>query len=172
MKTQKKSTLYIVQAALIAAIYATVSCAIAPLAFGAQQLRLSEALTVLPVLTPAAVPGLAIGCLIANIIGSPFGAADIICGTAASLLAAICTRATRSITFKKLPLLSLAFPVIFNGIIIGLLIAWFLPEGISLIGFLSSASGVAIGEAIACYALGLPLFAALRKVKIFENGAK
>ena len=155
------------QSALIAAIYAAVTYAVSPLSFGAQQIRFSEAMTVLPVLTPAAVPGLAIGCIIANI-GSPFGLVDIVIGTLATLLAAICTRATRNIRFKNMPLLSLIFPVLFNGVFIGLEIAYFLPEGLTFAGFLASGGGVALGEAISCYVLGLPLFAALNKAKIFK----
>lgn len=71
MKKMKKGTVYTVQAALIAAIYAALTYAVAPLSFGATQFRISEALTVLPVFTPAAIPGLAVGCIIANI-GSPY----------------------------------------------------------------------------------------------------
>lgn len=167
MKTRKKTTVFYVQAALIAAIYAVLTYAAAPISFGAQQIRISEALTVLPVLTPAAIPGLAVGCIISNI-GSPYGIADIVLGTAATLLAAICTRALRQVKLKKLPLLSLIFPVIFNGLFIGLEITWFLPEGLSLFGFLASAGSVALGEAVSCYALGLPLLLALGKTKIFK----
>ncbi|MCQ2484407.1 MAG: QueT transporter family protein [Clostridia bacterium] len=168
MKKRRKRTVYIVQAALIAAIYAAVTYFIAPLSFGAQQLRVSEALTVLPVLTPAAIPGLAIGCVIANL-SSPFGLVDIICGSLATLIAAILSRMTAKIRFRNLPLPSLIFPVLLNGIIIGLEISFFLPEGLSLKGFLVSGGGVAIGEALSCYALGLPLFAALSKIKIFNE---
>ena len=168
MKRQNNRTVYLVQAGLIAALYAALTYFLAPLSFGAQQIRISEALTVLPVLTPAAVPGLAVGCIIANI-SSPYGLADIICGTAATLLAALLTRAVRNIRFKNLPLLSLLFPVILNGIIIGFEITWFLPENASAGGFLLSCGGVALGEAISCYIIGLPLFAALNKTKIFET---
>lgn len=167
MKMQRKSTVFLVQAALIAAIYAAITYFISPLSFGAQQFRISEALTVLPVLTPAAVPGLAIGCAIANL-GSPLGLVDIVCGTLATLIAAVLTRLTRNIRFKNLPLLSLVFPVLLNGIIIGLEISFFLPEGMSFMGFLYSGGSVALGEALSCYVLGLPLFAALNRTKIFK----
>lgn len=167
MKKQRKSTVFLVQAALIAAIYAAITYFISPLSFGAQQLRISEALTVLPVLTPAAVPGLAIGCAIANL-GSPLGLVDIVCGTLATLIAAVLTRLTRNIRFKNLPLLSLVFPVLLNGIIIGLEISFFLPEGMSFMGFLYSGGSVALGEALSCYVLGLPLFAALNRTRIFK----
>ncbi len=168
MKKSRKGTFYIVQAALIAAIYAAVTYFIAPISFGAQQFRISEALTVLPVLTPAAIPGLTIGCLIANF-NSPYGMVDVICGTLATLLAALCSRLTRKIRFKNIPFLSLLFPVLFNGIIIGLEISIFLPEGFSWISFITMGSSVAFGEAVVCYLAGTPLFLALEKTKLFER---
>ena len=168
MKRKSKRTSYIVESALIAGIYAAVTYFIAPISFGAQQFRISEALTVLPVLTPAAIPGLTIGCMIANL-NSPYGIIDIICGTLATLLAALCTRCTRKIKFRGLPLLSLIFPLIFNGIIIGLEISFFMPEGFTFISFLSMGLSVAFGEAVVCYVLGLPLYAGLNRAKIFER---
>ena len=126
MKKMKKGTAYTVQAALIAAIYAALTYAVAPLSFGATQFRISEALTVLPVFTPAAIPGLAIGCIIANI-GSPYGPIDILLGTVATVLAALATRLTRNIKIKNIPLLSFIFPTVFNGIIIGAEITMFTP---------------------------------------------
>ena len=165
---KKRSTAYLVQGAMIAAIYAAVTYFVKPISFGAQQFRISEALTILPILTPAAIPGLTIGCLIANL-GSPYGIADIVCGTAATLLAAICTRLTGKIRFKKIPLLSPLFPVIFNGVIVGLEISYFMPEGLTFAGFAVSAASVALGEAVVCFLLGLPLYAALDKTGIFKK---
>ncbi len=169
MKTRNKRTIFIVQSALIAAIYAALTYFIAPLSFGTQQLRVSEALTVLPTLTPAAIPGLAIGCLIANL-SSPYGIADIICGTLATLISATLTRLTREITFKGQPLLSLIFPVILNGLVIGFELSFFMPEGFSFIGFLTMGASVALSEALVCCILGLPLLAGLKKTKIFSEG--
>ncbi len=168
MKKTNRGNIYIVQSALIAAIYAAVTYFIAPISFGAQQFRISEAMTVLPAITPAAVPGLAIGCLIANL-NSPYGLADIICGTVATLLAAICTRWTRRIRFKDIPLLSFIFPVLFNGIIIGAEISFFMPEGFSFMSFLTFGLSVVFGEALVCYLLGVPLFMSLKKIKVFER---
>lgn len=167
MNKKKRGTVYLVQAALIAAVYAAVTYIAAPLSFGAQQVRISEALTVLPVLTPAAVPGLTVGCIIANI-GSPYGIADIICGGLATLIAALLTRAAGNIRFKSLPLLSPVFPVILNGLIIGLEITVFLPGEASFKGFILSFVSIALGEALSCYLLGLPLFKALDKAEIFK----
>ena len=74
------------RAGMIAAIYAALTLIFAPISFNAVQFRISEAMTVLPILLPEAVPGLAVGCLVANILG---GAAlpDVIGGTLATLIA-------------------------------------------------------------------------------------
>ena len=162
MKKMKKGTAYTVQAALIAAIYAALTYAVAPLSFGATQFRISEALTVLPVFTPAAIPGLAIGCIIANI-GSPYGPIDILLGTVATVLAALATRLTRNIKIKNIPLLSFIFPTVFNGIIIGAEIMMFTPGQAGIVGFFTSASGVALGEIVVCYTLGILLYIGLEK---------
>lgn len=155
------------QGALIAAIYAALTYFSAPIAFGPAQFRIAEAMTLLPVLTPAAIPGLAVGCIIANL-SSPYGIADIICGTLATLLAALCSRAAGKIRFKNIPLLSALFPVLFNGIIIGVEISLFIPEGADFWAFITSGAGVALGEFVSCFVLGLPLFAALDRTKLFK----
>lgn len=166
---KNKGTIYLVQGALIAAVYAALTYFIQPLSFGANQFRVSEALTILPVLTPAAIPGLTIGCLLANL-SSPYGIVDIICGTAATLLAAICTRLTRNIMIKRIPVLSPLFPVIFNALIVGAEISYFLPEGFTWAGYAASALSVGFGEIVVCYVLGLPLYAALNKTRVFSYG--
>ena len=94
MNNQKKTTVFLVQAAVIAALYAALTLFLAPISFSGNQFRVAEALTLLPVITPAAIPGLAVGCIIGNIT-SPYGIVDIIFGTCATLLAAVCTRLTR-----------------------------------------------------------------------------
>lgn len=78
---------YLVQGAVIAALYAALTyvAGAVGLAYGNVQFRFSEALTVLAAFTPAAIPGLTIGCFLGNL-GSPYGMVDIICGTAATLL--------------------------------------------------------------------------------------
>ena len=164
---------YIVTSALIAAIYAglTYLCGVFGLAYGPIQLRLSEVHTVLPVFTSAAIPGLTIGCLIANL-GS-FNALDMIFGTAATLIAALLCRALRNIKFKGLPLLSILPAVVVNAVVIGFEISWFfLPEGLTLWGFLVSGAEVGLGELIVCYAFGIPFYLAVEKHNIFSLGEK
>ena len=164
---KRSSTIFLVQSALIAALYAALTylASILNLAYGPIQFRFSEALTVLPALTPAAIPGLAIGCFLGNL-ASPYPL-DMLFGTAATLLAALCTYYTRKIRFRGMPLLGLLFPVLFNAWIVGMQIALFTPgEAASLTGFLIAAAQVGAGELLVCYVLGLPLFAALRNAKL------
>ena len=99
---------------------------------------ITEALTVLAAFTPAAIPGLTIGCFLGNL-GSPYGMVDILCGTAATLFAAVFSYLTRKIRLKGVPLVSLFFPVLFNALIVGAELAVFLPEGFTLYGYLVNA---------------------------------
>jgi len=170
MKTQSQRTQYLVQGAMIAAIYMvlTLLAALANLAYGPVQFRFSEALTILPVFTPAAVPGLAVGCLLANI-WSGYGAADMVFGTLATLLAAISTRMVRKIRVHGIPILAPLPPVLFNAVIVGLEIAVLSTEGFSWAGFWAAALSVGAGELVICYGLGLPLAAGLQKI---EKGRK
>ena len=158
MKKQTRSAVFLAQGAMIAAIYPvlTLLAATMNLAYGPVQFRFSEALTILPMFTPAAVPGLTIGCLLSNIF-SGYGAADMIFGTLATLLAAISTRMLRTVRIKDIPWLAPLPPVLFNAVIIGAEIAFFAPEGFLWTGFAASALSVGLGELAVCYVLGLPL---------------
>lgn len=160
----KKKTNFLVTAALIAALYAalTYAAALLNIAYGEIQFRFSEALTILAAVTPAAIPGLTVGCFLGNIT-SPYGMVDIICGTLATFIAAVLSYMTRKVQFKGLPLLSALFPVIANAIIVGLEITLFMPEGFKLGAFLLCAAQVGAGELVVCYVLGIPLYAALKK---------
>lgn len=163
----KKKTVFVVQAAIIAAMYAglTYAASLLNLAYGSIQFRFSEALTILAVFSPAAIPGLTIGCFLGNI-ASPYGLVDIICGTAATLIAALLSYWTRNVKFKDLPLLSALFPVITNAMIIGLEITLFMPEGYKLEAFLITAAQIGLGQLVMCYGLGLPLYKVIKKTKL------
>lgn len=170
MNKTYKQLRFLAECAIIAALYAvsTYLSAAIGLAYGPIQFRISEALCILPVFTPAAIPGLTIGCIIANI-SSPMGIWDIAFGSAATFIAAICARKLRNITFKKLPVLSCLMPVIFNAVIIGVELTILFPtDNTKLIAFLLSAGEVALGEAIVCAGLGLPLFSAIKRTKLFS----
>ena len=163
----KRKTDFVVKSAVIAAIYAglTYFAAILNVAYGGIQFRFSEALTILAVFSPASIPGLTIGCFLGNIT-SPYGLVDIVCGTLATLIAAVLSYKTRNIKFKDLPLLSALFPVLSNAIIIGLEITLFMPERFAFKAFLISAFQVGFGELIMCYGLGIPLYKVIKKTKI------
>lgn len=150
-------TLRIVSGAAIAAVYVvlTVLAASVNLASGAIQVRFSEALTVLPFFTPTAVPGLAVGCLLSNIL-TGCALPDIIFGTLATLLGALGTRMLKGHRFLcTLP------PVIANTLIVPFVLtyAYQIPGGIPYLMLT-----VGIGEVIACMILGQILLTALMPV--------
>lgn len=150
-----------IQAALLAAIYATLTIALSPISYGPMQVRISEALTVLPAFTPAAVPGLFVGCLLANMLG-PYGIWDMVCGSLATLIAAFCSYKLRNhMWLVPLP------PVISNGLIIGPMLHYV--YGVP--NLLLCMVWVAVGELIACYVLGIPLMKLLdrKKEDIFKE---
>ena len=99
MNKKTSKVRFLALSAVIAALYAVLTYAAAAmnLAFGAVQFRFSEALTVLPAFTPAAIPGLAVGCLISNL-ASPLGVVDWVFGTLATLLAGIFSYLVRNLT--------------------------------------------------------------------------
>ena len=166
----KKRINFIITGSLIAAVYAglTYLSNIFGLAYGPIQLRISEVLTLLPIFTPAAIPGLTIGCFIANI-GS-FNMLDMVFGSFATLIAAVATYLLKEIKFKNIPLLAMLSPVIANALIIGAEIAYFfLPEGASAYGFLISALEVGISELIVCVGFGIPFYLIVKKYRIFER---
>ncbi len=163
----KKKTIFVVQSAVIAALYAglTYAASMLNLAYGSIQFRFSEALTILAAISPAAIPGLTVGCFLGNIT-SPYGIIDIICGTLATFIAAILSYKTQNVKFKGLPLLSAFFPVIANAVIVGIEITVFMPEGFKLQAFLINALQIAIGQFIMCYGLGLPLYKVIKSTKL------
>lgn len=143
--------------AMIAALYAVTTVLLAPISYGETQFRVAEALTLLPMMTPAAIPGLTVGCLLANLWGSA-SALDMIFGPIATLLAALGTRALR-----KQPVLAALCPVLSNGLIVGTVLSRALGLPIAL-----TMGTVALGEAVVCLALGLPLYYALRRTGLFK----
>lgn len=167
---KNKKLICLAQGAMIAAIYAaaTYLSAVFGIAYGNIQFRFSEALTILSVFTPAAIPGLTVGCIIGNIT-SPFGIWDIAFGSLATLFAAVTARALRNVKIKNFPVLSLLMPVVFNAIIIGAEIVFLMPSlEASPAAFAVSALEVGAGELAVCLAGGIPLFYAIRKTKLFK----
>ena len=156
------TTRSIVRAGLIAAIYVVLTLIFQPISFGAIQFRIAEALTLLPILTVDAVPGLFIGCLLANWLGGGIWF-DVVLGSIATLLAALCSR-----KFRSKPLLAAIFPAVFNGMIVGPVVyfAYVRAPGdpVSVGTLLFNMVTVAFGELVVCYALGLPFLYALGKL--------
>lgn len=171
MNTSKKVR-FLALGAVIAALYAVLTyvAAAVNLAYGPVQFRFSEALTVLPVFYPAAIPGLTLGCVIANL-GSPLGVVDWVFGPLATLLAALATYLVRDVKVKGLPILAPLPPVITNVVIVGFELACLSDAGTFGLGnftwaaFGTSALSVGIGELVVCYVLGLPLILALERTK-------
>ncbi len=160
--------------AMIAAIYAALTLALAPLSFGEIQIRISEALTLLPILFPNAIWGVTLGCFIANLVGVLFGLngigiVDIFFGTAATLMAAFMTYKLRNIRIKNIPVLSALMPVLFNAVIIGFELAWLLMPEALLSGWVLMGAQVGIGEFLACFVLGIPLTLHLEKNDLFNK---
>ena len=153
MKTS--TTHFLAKSAMIAAIYVVLTLIFAPISFGQIQLRIAEALTILPVFTPAAIPGLFIGCLIGNLIG---GAAlpDIIFGSLATLIGAFFTYRLKN----HGPILAVLPPIISNTIIIPFVLYY--AYGITVpIPMLMLTVG--IGEVLGCGVLGVILYHSLKK---------
>ena len=153
----KNNTRYMVNCAMIAALYAVLThlqnLLIPGSATWAIQFRLSEALCVLAFFTPAAIPGLALGCLLFNISSSAALPLDFFVGTLASGLAAAGMWLTRKVTIKSFPLLGLLMPAFFNALLVG----WELTHYIGG-GFWLNAMYVAIGEAAVLLTLGTSLY--------------
>ena len=158
MSKSRFNTRQLALAGIIAGIYAGLTLVLPIPQYHGIQLRVAEAMTLLPFLFPAAIPGLVVGCFLANLLGSPF-VLDWIFGTLATLLAALWTWKMPNKWLAALP------PVICNGMLIGAVIAWqqsgspetFWPA------FALNGTTVALGEAVVCFALGLLLLRAVEK---------
>ena len=145
-------------AALIAAVYAVLTLGLPLPPYAGIQLRVAEAMTVLPFLFPAATPGLVVGCFVVNLF-SPYPL-DLVFGTLATLLACLLTRRVPNRWLAPLP------PVICNAVIVGAEIAWFTVQqggGAFWPAYGLSALTVGLGELAACYLLGVPLAKLLGK---------
>ena len=158
-------------AAIVGAAYAVLTMALAPISYGAIQLRVSEVLCILPYFMPCTAWGLFIGCAVANLLtGNIF---DIVFGSLATLAAALLTAALgrRKHTLANSALACL-MPVVFNALIVGAVITAAY-EGMNLFQhfgvFAMNAAYVGLGEAIVLYVLGLPLMRYLPGKKFFKE---
>ncbi len=156
-KDQQSRVRFIAQAAMIAAIYVVLTLLGASFSYGEVQVRISEALTILPVFTPAAIPGVFLGCLLSNILGGCV-LPDIIFGSLATLIGAVFTWMLRNQSRFLAPLP----PIIANAIIVPFVLkyAYMTPLPIPFMMLT-----VGIGEVISCGVLGLILHAALGRYR-------
>lgn len=109
MKNLKISSSFIARAGILAAVYTVLTLALQGISYGPVQFRVAEALTVLPFVDPAAIPGVAVGCLLANL-GSPLGWVDILGGSFITLISAYLTRKAPNRYVALLP------PIVLNAL--------------------------------------------------------
>ncbi len=149
-------TTRMVRCAMIAAVYVVVCLALQPFSYGAVQVRLSEALCLLPIFGPEYIVGVTLGCLLANALGSTV--IDVVFGTLATLLACLVTWKLRSLRIRGLALPAAVPPVLFNAVIVGWEISVFFSDTpAALPVMLFNMLTVGIGEVISCGILGVAL---------------
>ena len=156
-RAEHNRILSLTQAAMIAAIYVVLTYVFSAFSFGQVQIRIAEALTILPVFTPAAIPGLFVGCLIGNIAGGAV-LPDIIFGSIATLIGAVGTRLLR----KRNPVICTLPPIVANTIIVPFVLRF--AYGVNLpIPFMMLTVG--IGEVVGCGVFGVLLHSILKRYK-------
>ena len=164
----KKTIRFIVINGLLAGLYVVFTLPFANIAYGPIQFRLAEVLTVFPIFSAATIPGVTLGCFIANLINpNNLGPVDIIGGTLATLIAGYFSW----LIGKKNKPLGIIPPIVFNGLIVGGYLPFLLVDPgstvtIQAIGI--SMLSVAGSEAVLLVVLGLPLIAIIAKTKIKE----
>lgn len=158
---KNKKTLFLVQAAMIGAVYVALTLAFAPFSYGEVQIRISEALTILPYFTPAAIPGLFVGCFLSNLLGGCIPL-DIVFGSLATLLGAIFTYTLRQSSRFLAPLP----PIVANTVIVPFVLRYGygvnLPLAVQMLC-------IAAGEIVSCGIFGLVLQSALMRSPFFKQ---
>ncbi|MBQ7415716.1 MAG: QueT transporter family protein [Oscillospiraceae bacterium] len=158
----RKQIRHLAHGAIIAAVYATLThlqnLLLPGSASWAIQFRISEALCVLAFFTPAAIPGLAVGCLLYNVTSAAVLPLDFLVGSLASLLAAWGMWRSRGVTIKGYPLLGMLLPAAANAVLVGWELAVYVGGG-----FWLNAAYVAIGEAAVLLTLGTALYFAINR---------
>lgn len=156
---------FLAQGAMIAAVYVALTVVFAPISFSEIQVRVAEALTILPVFTPAAIPGLFLGCLIGNIAGGAL-VPDIIFGSLATLIGAFGTWKLR----RAHPFLAPVPPILANTVIVPFVLKYAYEVPLP-VPFMMLTVGA--GEILSCGVLGMLLYYALRsrREQIFGSAA-
>lgn len=166
-----RGTLYLTTSAAIAALYVLFTLPFAQFAFSRIQFRLAEIMVILPIFTPAAIPGITIGCFLANLLNmNNLGVIDIVFGSLATLVAAILTRliARKCMKIPQIPrdLLAIFPPVAVNALIVGTYLTFLLNtsgDQVTLVMITLNILYVGISETVVVYALGYPFLILLRK---------
>ena len=158
------------RAGVIAALYVALTYAFAPIAYGPLQVRPAEALCILPVFFPEAIPALYIGCMLSNL-ASPYFVYDVLIGSLATLLATLTAYMVgRFIKKEPFRFILCGLPtVIFNAVFIPLIIVFLCggAEGFesAIIAYFTFAGSIALTEAVWVYALGAPLYSAITRLQ-------
>ena len=163
----------ITKIAIIAAVYTAVSLALAPISYGSIQVRIAEALTLIPLIYKPGIWGVTLGCFLTNLIGAmtgvnPTGILDSVVGTMATFGAAVCTYYFRDRKIWGIPVLSILMPVVFNFVFIGIELGVLLFPDNVVTGSLICGAQVAVGELISVI-IGWFLMRALEKTGIFAE---
>lgn len=162
MKKRTKRTVYfLARTGVIAGVYAGLTIALAPVSYGTIQCRISEAMTILPLFFAEAVPGLIIGCLVANVYSGFW--ADMVFGTLATALAAVLTYLIgRVYNGKAKPFLGAIPPIAVNAIVLPLMWLLFSSDA----AYWLNMGSVAAGQAVAVLAVGMPLYYGIAKTPL------
>lgn len=162
MKNTSSAALTIARCAMVAALYTVLCLVLAPISFGAIQVRLAEALCLLPIFGGEYILALTLGCFLSNLLVTGFP--DILFGTLATLLACLVTYALRNIRWKGLAIPASLPPVIFNALIVGPEIAYYFSDTpFTLQACVLNGITVGIGEIVSCTLVGVAL------VKLIES---
>ena len=160
-----KRTIFIARTGIIAALYFVLTFILQPISFGPLQFRVSEVLAIMPIFFLEAIPGLTIGCLIANIF-SPFGWYDMTFGTMATLIASVLTRLIwqrmKQRREKERLFFALLPPVVVNALVLPLI--WLIFASDLL--FFVNMGLITLGQFGVVYLLGIPLYFAIKKTDL------
>lgn len=166
--TENADTLrFLTRAAIIGALYAALTLLLMPFSFGAVQFRAAEAMSVLPLFFPEAIPGLFVGCIIANIMTPNIPVLDVVFGSLATLLAAYLTSKLKRTHGIKRAVLAPLPPVVINAAVVGAVITVSMAKaGDSFMALLVlNALSVGAGQAAVCYLLGVPLMLIIARIQ-------
>lgn len=153
---KENKVVFLTHAALIAAVYVVLCVVFAPISYGEVQVRVAEALVILPFFTPAAIPGLFVGCFLSNLIGGSV-VLDVICGSLATLLGAV-----GSYYLRKSKILVLLPPIVANSLIVPFVLKYGYGVPLPILFMMLT---VGIGEVIAVAGLGSALLHVLMRYR-------